>query len=72
MAFYRSLDGEENQEPECSRKRVLVAANFGKEPVELPLEYRVKKMLLSNLPENQIGEKLMLAGCGVVVLECEF
>ena len=67
MAFYRTLE-EENQEN--GEKRVLVAANFGKEPVELQPEYKVSKVLLSNLPENQAGEKLVLAGCGVMVLEC--
>ncbi len=66
MAFYR-ISEEENQE--TPKKRVLVAANFGREA--LPLEYKVSKVLLSNLPENQAGEKLILAGCGVMVLECE-
>lgn len=68
MAFYR-ISEEESQEP--PKKRVLVAANFGREAAELPLEYKVSKVLLSNLPENQAGEKLILAGCGVMVLECE-
>lgn len=68
MAFYR-ISEEENQE--TPKKRVLVAANFGREAAELPLEYKVSKVLLSNLPENQAGEKLILAGCGVMVLECE-
>ncbi len=86
MAFYRYLDKEEtaseesvgvfhkrqeNQEPASSRKRVLVAANFGKDAAELPLKCKVKKVLLSNLPENQAGETLVLAGCGTMVLECE-
>lgn len=68
MAFYR-ISEEENQE--TPKKRVLVAANFGREAAELPLEYKVSKVLLSNLPKNQAGEKLILAGCGVMVLECE-
>lgn len=68
MAFYR-ISEEENQE--TPKKRVLVAANFGREATELPLEYKVSKVLLSNLPKNQAGEKLILAGCGVMVLECE-
>ena len=38
MAYYRVL-GE---------KRILVAANFGKERVEIPLEYPVKQIVLSN------------------------
>ena len=66
MAFYRYLDGEAKK-PE---KRVLVAANFGEGPMELPLEYKVKETLLSNLPQNHVGERLVLEGCGVMVLEC--
>ena len=68
MAFYRISEEESQETP---KKRVLVAANFGREAAELPLEYKVSKVLLSNLPENQAGEKLILAGCGVMVLECE-
>lgn len=51
-------------------KKILVAANFGQDAVELPLEYEAGRVLLSNLPENHAGEKLTLAGCGVMVLEC--
>lgn len=67
MAFYRTL-GQEAGKP---GKRVLVAANFGREAVELPLEYKIKKELLSNLAGNHVGGTLALAGCGVMVLECE-
>ena len=34
------------------------------------MEYQVEKVLLSNLPKNHAGERLTLAGCGVMVLEC--
>lgn len=54
----------------ASGKRILVAANFGQDAIELPLEYQVEKVLLSNLPKNHAGERLTLAGCGVMVLEC--
>ncbi len=70
MAFYRILDEEAGQEVGNAGKRVLIAANFGKDSVELPLEYQGKKVLLSNLPENQAEDNLTLAGCGVMVLEC--
>ncbi len=69
MAYYR-IDEE---------KRMLVAANFGKEPVEIGLEYPVKKVVLSNQnkesptkiqrPENP-EHVLRLESCEVVVLEC--
>ncbi|MCI9176727.1 MAG: alpha-glucosidase [Lachnospiraceae bacterium] len=68
MAFYRILDGSAGKK--APEKRVLIAANFGKETVELPLEYPVKQTLLTNLPQNSASETLKLAGCGVMVLEC--
>ena len=68
MAFYRILDGSAGKK--ALEKRVLIAANFGKETVELPLEYPVKQTLLTNLPQNSASETLKLAGCGVMVLEC--
>lgn len=83
MAYYRYLDAEE--------ERILVVANFGKETAELSPEYPVIQVLLSNLSENQVkeklvssgnagkgervssenqaGETLVLASCGVMVLE---
>lgn len=67
MAFYRCLD-EKNDGAKMGGKRVLVAANFGENTTELSLEYPVSSVLLSNLPKNQAGEKLILAGCGVMVL----
>lgn len=66
-----STKSQNNQEPVSSTKRILVTANFGKDATELPLKCKVKKILLSNLPENQVNETLILAGCGVMVLECE-
>lgn len=86
MAFYRILDGSADSGSAAGssdgsadhgsagkktpEKRVLIAANFGKETVELPLEYPVKRTLLTNLPQNCAAETLKLAGCGVMVLEC--
>lgn len=71
MAYYR-ISGE---------KRMLVAANFGKVPVEVKLEYPVKQVLLSNQKEEvKIREmqdvqsknsRLKLESCEVIVLECE-
>lgn len=61
MAYYRVL-GE---------KRILVAANFGKERVEIPLEYPVKQIVLSNKAgASSIKEKLLtLQSCEVIVLQ---
>ena len=71
MAYYRV----------CDDKKVLVAANFGKEAVELELDYPVKSIILSNLSSDltdtlkekkQIQEKkLKLESCEVIVLECD-
>ena len=67
MAYYRV---DEN-------KRMLVAANFGKEVAEVKLEYPVKRVVLSN-QESAAKEKmqkpeqmLKLESCEVIVLECE-
>ena len=57
MAYVRS-DAE---------KAVLVAANFGTEPVTLPVT--VKAVLLENLPAEIGAETITLAPCGVVVTE---
>ncbi len=61
MAYYRVL-GE---------KRILVAANFGKERVEIPLEYPVKQIVLSNKNGvSSIKENLLtLQSCKVIVLQ---
>ncbi len=61
MAYYRIL-GE---------KRILVAANFGKEKVEIPLEYPVKQIVLSNKAGvSSIKENLLtLQSCEVIVLQ---
>lgn len=63
MAYYRT----------DIQKRVLVAANFGKETVELTLEYDAEKILLSNMSPDQskmIGHTLKLECCEVIVIEC--
>lgn len=60
MAYYR-VDEE---------KRMLIAANFGTEPVELELNYPVKKVVLCNMKKGQAEEKLQLESCEVIVLEC--
>lgn len=70
MAYYRA-DGE---------KRMLVAANFGKEPAKITLEYPVKEVVLSNQKKETLekpegwekpGQVLTLESCEAVVLECE-
>lgn len=67
MAYYRV-------NPE---KRILVAANFGKDEVELKLEYPVRSIILSNqerTSEEKVitpGKELKLESCEVIVLECE-
>lgn len=64
MAYYRLDDN----------KRILVAANFGKDSVELELKYSVKQILLFN---NIDGKKelkkqiLCLNSCEVIVIEME-
>ena len=66
MAYYR-VDDE---------KRVLVAANFGKQPASLPLNDEIKNiMLTNNIADNNASEafvkekQLVLDSCDVVVLE---
>lgn len=65
MAYYR-VDGN---------KRILAAGNFGKEAVELKLEYPAKRVLLSNQVSGANRQKpeqiLELKSCEVIVLECE-
>lgn len=61
MAYYREDD----------QKRILVAANFGKDAVSLPLDYPVKKVILSNCHRTEAPqETLTLDSCEVIVLEC--
>ncbi len=66
MAYYRA-DNE---------KRMLVAANFGLEAVELKLECPGRKVVLSNRESggedmgNVPKEKIRLESCEVLVLEC--
>lgn len=62
MAFYR----------ENESARVLIAANFGLEPVEIELEGTVKRVLLSNRMNEKINHEnhmINLNSCDVVVLE---
>lgn len=62
MAFYRE---NENQ-------RILVAANFGKNAVEVKLEYAVKRVILSNRNRLEKPEQMLrLESCEVIVLECD-
>lgn len=62
MAFYR-VDEE---------KRMLIAANFGREAVEVKLEYPVQRVVLSNCEKVLDNEEhtLCLKSCEVVVIEC--
>ena len=60
MAYYR-FDGE---------KRVLVVANFGKEAVEVELQYPVKNIILSNRDREKAERTLQLDSLEVIVLEC--
>ena len=61
MAYYR----------EYGNQRILVAANFGKDTVELQLEYPVRGVILSNQNKVEKPEQVMiLNSCEVIVLEC--
>lgn len=71
MAYYRA----------CGNRRILVAANFGRETAEIRLQDPVKRMILSNRPGSGTGEAdpgrirdgvLSLQSCEAAVLECEF
>lgn len=62
MAYYRKDE----------HTRILVAANFGKESVELPLDYPVKQVLLSNQHKQHnynTEYHLSLESCEVIVFE---
>lgn len=61
MAYYR-VDGE---------KRVLIAANFGENSIELSVEYPVKKVLLSNKNKEKMDTEFKLESCEIVVFECD-
>ena len=61
MAYYRILQG-------C---RVLVAANFGTDTIELDWEVPAKKVLLSNKKRTNAENKLILEKCEVFVTECK-
>ena len=61
MAYYRILQG----------RRVLVAANFGTDTIELDWEVPVKKVLLSNKKRTNAENKLILEKCEVFVTECK-
>lgn len=61
MAYYREDD----------RKRILVAANFGRDAVSLPLNKPLKKVILSNCHRIEVPQEMLILGsCEVVVLEC--
>ena len=62
MAYYRVDE----------KQRVLVAANFGKEPVTLALEHPAKRVIISNRNQNGCpGQSLRLDSCEVIALEME-
>ena len=61
MAYYRILQG----------RRVLVAANFGTDIIELDWEVPAKKVLLSNKKRTNAENKLILEKCEVFVTECK-
>ena len=61
MAYYRILQG----------RRVLVAANFGTDTIELDWEVPAKKVLLSNKKRTNAENKLVLEKCEVFVTECK-
>ena len=61
MAYYRILQG----------RRVLVAANFGTDTIELDWEVPAKKVLLSNKKRTNAENKLILERCEVFVTECK-
>lgn len=61
MAYYRILQG----------RRVLVAANFGTDTIELDWEVPAKKVLLSNKKRANAENKLILEKCEVFVTECK-
>lgn len=61
MAYYRVSDN----------KRILVAANFGKDAKTIELKFPVKKVVLSNVGRKEINEvSLKLDSCEVIVIEC--
>lgn len=61
MAYYRILQG----------RRVLVAANFGTDTIELDWEVPAKKVLLSNKKRTNAENKLILEKGEVFVTECK-
>ena len=61
MAYYRILQV----------RRVLVAANFGTDTIELDWEVPAKKVLLSNKKRTNAENKLILEKCEVFVTECK-
>ena len=63
MAYYRVMGD----------KRILTAANFGRETAEVNLEYAVNSVVLSNRTEKNVqipAKTLKLESCEVIVLEC--
>ena len=65
MAFYR-----QNEETQGEKQRLLVIANYQKEPQSITLETDVKKVLLNNCQELKLNDReLCLEGYQAVVLE---
>lgn len=62
MAYYRQND----------TRKVLIAANFGQDTINLPFESSVKQVILSNKNRTEIpSQTLCLDSCEVIVLEVE-
>ena len=62
MAYIREHEG--------GGQKILVIANYQKEPQTLPLPAAIRKVLLSNLPEVDFDEdKIQLAGYQAVAAE---
>ena len=62
MAYYRVFNN----------KRILIISNFGDTSVNIPLEYSVKHIILSNKKQNTLPvTSIKLESCEVLVLECD-
>lgn len=62
-AYERQIEG--------NGQRILVAGNFGREPVSLTLENEPYQLLLSNVNDKKIGREVTLASGELVVLLME-
>ena len=62
MAYYRVFNN----------KRILIISNFGNTSVNIPLEYSVKHIILSNKKQSTLpATSIKLESCEVLVLECD-